>query len=158
MVVNWEKTTFGTSATNYLGYRITRDGIQPLPAKINAILAIATPTSKTELRRLIGLVNYYRDCWRHRSHLLAKITALTAKAAPFVSTQSSTLTSRRSRQPSQRSHCCATPTIHKSSTSILMFLHCSSVASSASATVHWHFIPANFHQPSNDTQQPSRSS
>ena len=37
------------------------------------------PCNATELRMVIGCVNYYRDMWHHRSHILAPLTELTGK-------------------------------------------------------------------------------
>jgi hypothetical protein len=37
--------------------------------------------TKKQLRRFIGMVNYYRDMWLRRSDTLAPLTALTSKTA-----------------------------------------------------------------------------
>jgi hypothetical protein len=59
----------------YLGYSITRQGIQPIKNKVEAILNIkATKARKqnmTKLYQIIGIVKYYRDMWFHRRELLA---------------------------------------------------------------------------------------
>ena len=57
--VNAKKSFFGQPEVEYLGYWITRDGIQPVTGKINAIANIAPPKTKKELRKFIGIVNYY---------------------------------------------------------------------------------------------------
>jgi hypothetical protein len=47
------------------------------------------PTSPKLLRGFIGMVNYYKDMWHHRSHILAPLTAKTGapkkgeKTPPF---------------------------------------------------------------------------
>jgi len=51
----------------------------PIPKKIQAIQDIATPTTKKQLRRFIGMVNYYRDIWACHSETLARLTSLTSK-------------------------------------------------------------------------------
>ena len=51
------------------------------------------PSNLKQIRGFVGMVNYYRDMWLHRSHILAPITAktcapkkgvnsLTAKSVP----------------------------------------------------------------------------
>ena len=35
------------------------------------------PTSRKEVRQLIGVVNYYPDMWTRRSHMLAPLTKIT---------------------------------------------------------------------------------
>ena len=77
--VNAKKSFFGKGEVEYLGYVINREGIQPMAKKINAIQSMAAPRSKKELRRFIGIVNYYRDMWQHRSHILAPLARLTSK-------------------------------------------------------------------------------
>ena len=53
----------------------------PIPKKVQAIQDIATPKAKKQLRKFIGMVNYYRDMWVRRSETLAPLTALTSKDA-----------------------------------------------------------------------------
>ena len=60
--VNMKKSFFARAELEYLGYWITRDGIQPTANKVHAITNIAPPKSQKELRRFIGMVNYYRIC------------------------------------------------------------------------------------------------
>ena len=81
--VNANKSFFARGELEYLGYWITREGIQPVTKKIDAIHNIAPPKNKKELRRFIGLVNYYRDMWVRRSHLLAPLAALTSKTTKW---------------------------------------------------------------------------
>ena len=52
--VNAVKSFFGKHAVEYLGYWITRNGIQPLPKKVEALKNLLPPTNKHELRRFIG--------------------------------------------------------------------------------------------------------
>jgi Reverse transcriptase (RNA-dependent DNA polymerase) len=76
--VNADKSTFCAEETEYLGFWIPRHGVQPMTNKIEAILNIAPPSNRNQLRWFIGMVNYYRDMWIRRSDLLAPLTALTS--------------------------------------------------------------------------------
>ena len=61
--INAKKSFFGRSELEFLGYWITRDGIQPMKNKVQAMMNIAEPKTRKELRSFIGIVNYYRDMW-----------------------------------------------------------------------------------------------
>ena len=82
--INAEKSYFGRGEIEYLGYWVTRNGIQPLPTKVDAMLAMEEPKTRRQLRAFIGLVNYYRDMWRRRSHVLAPLTELCSETKKFV--------------------------------------------------------------------------
>lgn len=80
---NVRKCTFAADHVEYLGYEISRAGIHPQPKKVEAILKMQPPTTKRQLRRFLGMVNYYRDMWRRRSHILAPLTALCSKSVSW---------------------------------------------------------------------------
>jgi hypothetical protein len=82
--VNATKSFFGKPELEYLGFWITRTGIQPVAKKVDAILNIATPTTRRELRRFLGMVNYYRDMWIRRSDVLAPLTKLVSNEAKWL--------------------------------------------------------------------------
>ena len=81
--VNAKKSFFARPELEYLGYWITRDGIKPVSDKVSAILKIDAPKNRTELRSFIGVVNYYRDMWVRRSHVLAPLAALASKTVKW---------------------------------------------------------------------------
>lgn len=85
--INAKKSFFAQEQLEYLGYWITRKGIQPIQTKITAIQQIAAPKTKKELRRFIGMVNYYRDMWVRRSEVLAPLAALTSKTTKWFWTK-----------------------------------------------------------------------
>ena len=74
--INAPKSTFAMQEVEYLGYILSREGIKPMPEKVSAILAILPPKNVRELRKFLGIVQYYRDMWYRRSHLLAPLTTL----------------------------------------------------------------------------------
>jgi hypothetical protein len=82
--VNIPKSSFAVTEIDYLGYWITRWGIQPQPNKVEAITRLTPPTTKRQLRRFLGMINYYGDMWRRRSHILALLTVMCSAKAKFV--------------------------------------------------------------------------
>jgi Reverse transcriptase (RNA-dependent DNA polymerase) len=61
MRINASKSKFFAEQIEYLGYWITRQGIQPVHSKVKAILNIKAPNTRKELRQFIGIANYYCD-------------------------------------------------------------------------------------------------
>lgn len=60
LVINSEKCQFGVTSLEFLGHIVNSDGIEPLPAKVQAIVNYPRPNSIRQLRRFLGLVNFYR--------------------------------------------------------------------------------------------------
>jgi len=81
---NVRKCYFAETEIEYLGYYLTRKGIQPQPKKVEAILRLQPPKTKRQLRHFLGMVNFYRDMWKRRSHLLAPLTGLVGSTAKFI--------------------------------------------------------------------------
>jgi hypothetical protein len=74
--VNAAKSLFCTHKIEYLGYILTREGINPQPKKVQAILALNPPKIFKKLRDFLGMVRYYRDMWAKHSEMLAPFTGL----------------------------------------------------------------------------------
>jgi hypothetical protein len=68
------KGFFARIQLEYLEDWITWDGVMPLNKKVEAINNLAPPTNRTEVRKFIGLVDYYRDMWKQRSEIRAPVT------------------------------------------------------------------------------------
>ena len=85
--INADKSNFCTLETEYLGYILTRDGIKPQPNKVQAMLALAPPRNVKELRRFLGMVQYYRDLWARRSDMLAPLTSLVGECGQTKATK-----------------------------------------------------------------------
>ena len=42
-----------------MGHKVTKNGISPLPSRIQAINKFPTPKTRWELQRFLGMINYY---------------------------------------------------------------------------------------------------
>ena len=85
--VNAAKSFFALPEIEYLGYILTRDGIKPQPEKCTAILALKRPENVKSLRKFLGMVQYYRDLWEKRSHLIAPLTDLIGECGETKATR-----------------------------------------------------------------------
>jgi hypothetical protein len=81
--INAKKAFFAKDELQYLGYWITRKGIQPMPKKVDAMIHLEEPKTRKQLRGFIGMINYHGDMWRHRSHVLAPLPHLTSTNIPW---------------------------------------------------------------------------
>jgi Reverse transcriptase (RNA-dependent DNA polymerase) len=75
--INASKSHFCCDELENLGYLIKRRGVRPTVKKVEANMKIDAPKTRKQLRSFIGMVNYYRDMWSQRSHLLASLSSLT---------------------------------------------------------------------------------
>ncbi len=85
--VNPEKCRWFAHQVQYLGFNISRDGISPQKEKIQGILNMAPPKNQKEVRRFIGLVNFYHDLYPRRAEILAPLMTLCGKNTKFQWTQ-----------------------------------------------------------------------
>jgi energy-coupling factor transporter ATP-binding protein EcfA2 len=58
--VHPEKSVFGASEIEFLGHMITPNGLAPTKAKTAAIMSLPSPRNVSELRSIMGILNYYR--------------------------------------------------------------------------------------------------
>ena len=49
----------------FLGYHVTSEGIQPSDDRVSAISNYPKPETVKDLRRFLGMVNFYRNCIPH---------------------------------------------------------------------------------------------
>ncbi|GBL99975.1 Retrovirus-related Pol polyprotein from transposon 17.6, partial [Araneus ventricosus] len=82
LTVNLEKCEFGKKEVKFLGHVVGSGRHSPDPEKIETIKRLSQPTTKKEVRSLLGLANYYRDYIPNFSSLLLPLTDLTKKNIP----------------------------------------------------------------------------
>ena len=58
--INPRKCVFGMSEVKFLGYGINKNGTKPLPEKVETIKNFPKPKNQKELRRFLGMFNFYR--------------------------------------------------------------------------------------------------
>ena len=76
LITNAPKSSFCETEIEYLGYMITPTGIKPIPKKIEAVTRLQRPKTVKQLKSFLGMVNFYRDTWAKRSHILAPLSDL----------------------------------------------------------------------------------
>ncbi|GFV08251.1 hypothetical protein TNCV_326851 [Trichonephila clavipes] len=73
LCINVSKCVFGASSIGFLGFNLSENGIKPLPDKVKRILNFPKPNTLTELRRFLGMFNFYRCFVPKAAHILPPI-------------------------------------------------------------------------------------
>ena len=68
----------------YCGHVLTSEGILPDPAKVEAITRMPRPRSKTEVRRLLGMINYLGKFLPQLSDVSEPLRNLTKEQNQFI--------------------------------------------------------------------------
>ena len=82
--VNADKSFFRRTEIEYLGFWVSKQGIQPLSKKVQAIKEMVAPKKIKDVRRFVGMVNYYRDMWHKRAHTLTPLTKICSTKSKFT--------------------------------------------------------------------------
>ena len=85
--VNRKKCVLAQPSVKFLGHEVSAAGVIPLPTKVDAIEAMPQPTTKEDLQRFLGCLNFYHRFVPALAEILAPLHALTAS----VPTQKSLL-------------------------------------------------------------------
>ena len=83
------KCVLGAAEVHYLGHVVSRAGVRPDDSKTRAVRDYPQPKSVTELRRFLGLAQYYHRFIRNFSQVAAPLFALLKKGATFQLTPGS---------------------------------------------------------------------
>uniref|UniRef100_A0A5S6Q436 RNA-directed DNA polymerase n=1 Tax=Trichuris muris TaxID=70415 RepID=A0A5S6Q436_TRIMR len=59
LTIRPEKCVFGQPSVEFLRFKLSRNGLSPLPDKVCDLLNLAPPRAPADCRRFIGMINYY---------------------------------------------------------------------------------------------------
>ena len=85
--LNRTKTHLAKQEIDYCGYRLTSKGYTPSPHLTNAISDYPRPSSKTDIRSFVGLINVLRDFDESIAELASPLTSLMSPKVDFLWTQ-----------------------------------------------------------------------
>ena len=81
--INVEKSIFGASEVQYLGYTLENGRISPSKDKAEAVRNFPEPRSAKSIREFVGLTNYFRNLVENYSRKAAPLIRLTTGAAKW---------------------------------------------------------------------------
>lgn len=73
LVINVQKCVFGVPEITFLGYNISAEGIRAPVERVKAIQDLPLPKTAQELRRFLGMLNFYRRFIPHASEFEAPL-------------------------------------------------------------------------------------
>lgn len=74
--LNVAKSVIGQPEVEFLGFAVTSEGIKPLPSKVQTILDFPRPATISQLRRFLGMLNFYRRCIPHAASIQSPLNSL----------------------------------------------------------------------------------
>ncbi|BHF74082.1 hypothetical protein SprV_0401716600 [Sparganum proliferum] len=60
VVINLSNCVLSVPSLEFLGHHVDPEGLHPLPSNVEAVRNFPPPTSKRQLQRFLGMVNFYR--------------------------------------------------------------------------------------------------
>lgn len=82
--LNRQKCKFRQASIHFLGQVISQEGVTPSPERVSAITALETPTNVSELKRVLGMVNYVGRYIPNLSQILHPLNELLKNAVAWV--------------------------------------------------------------------------
>lgn len=83
MRINEQKSVYSATEVEFLGYCVADKGIRPTEERVKAILGLQAPSSVTELRSLLGLINFVGRFVPNLSALTFNMRQLLIKDSSF---------------------------------------------------------------------------
>ncbi|KAJ7991327.1 hypothetical protein DPEC_G00296170 [Dallia pectoralis] len=84
VTLNTEKCTFSIPAIDFVGFRVSADGISPLQSNVAAISAVPNPTTASQLASFLGMTAYYMRFLPQYSSVTAPLRMLLRQDAPWT--------------------------------------------------------------------------
>lgn len=76
LIVNADKCEFFKTSIEFLGHEVNAQGVRPLSSKVATIVNLPQPKDIQQLRRFLGMLNFYSRFIKSSSRIQAPLTAL----------------------------------------------------------------------------------
>ncbi|XP_070800868.1 uncharacterized protein [Pituophis catenifer annectens] len=84
LYVKVSKCEFHRTELEYLGYRISKDGLEMDPKKVTTVLGWQAPGTRQQLQSFLGFANFYRQFIPTFAHIALPLTNLLRTKGPDV--------------------------------------------------------------------------
>jgi hypothetical protein len=92
LTINQQKSQFYKTNVEYLGFNISANGITPSPRNLNILQNLPMPQTKSQLRKILGTLNFFRNLLPNFSQRLANVTSLLQNNTSFIWSSNHTTT------------------------------------------------------------------
>ena len=82
--VNLSKCFFGNTEVSYLCFRLTPHGIKPGKDKLRAVETAKIPTTKEEIKSIVGLCNFFRTHTKDFARICEPLNKATRKDSDYI--------------------------------------------------------------------------
>lgn len=82
--IKFEKCQFAVYEVEYLGFLVSGNSIKPIQDKIDALVIIQPPKDKTDLKSIMGKLNFYSRFIENYSHNFEPLRELLCQSREFV--------------------------------------------------------------------------
>lgn len=76
LAINLANCEFGKEQLTFLGHLLSKEGIRPLPEKVDAISSFPKPTIAKELKSFLAMINFHRESLPHATKPQAKLQSM----------------------------------------------------------------------------------
>jgi putative transposase len=82
--MNAQKCRFCVEEVTFLGFQLNREGAKIDPSRFEAIRTLPRPTTQKEVKRILGLFNYFRKWLPNCTKIMTPMRELLCKNTPFA--------------------------------------------------------------------------
>ena len=79
-----KKLQFKSPSVTFMGHKLTDKGVEPDPAKVDAITKMPTPTDKSGVQRFLGMCQYLSKFCHNLSEIVLPLRDLTKENSTFL--------------------------------------------------------------------------
>lgn len=81
--INLKKSQFAKSSVNFLGQKVSRDGITPITENLGNLVKIQRPTCKKDVQKIVGSIQWFRPYLKNLAVEISPITDLLKEKIQF---------------------------------------------------------------------------
>jgi len=84
LTLNGEKCVFSVTAVEFVGFRLTAEGLSALHSNVDAVQHLPEPSCPAQVTSFLGMTAYYLRFFPQYSGTMAPLCELLKKDAPWV--------------------------------------------------------------------------